>query len=35
MRNGGEVQVLSGLTSGDTIALSNVAALQEDMEVAQ
>ena len=35
MRNGGEVQVLSGLSSGDTIAISNVAALQEGMEVAQ
>jgi HlyD family secretion protein len=35
MKDGGEVQVLSGLAAGDTIAISNVAALQDGMEVAQ
>lgn len=35
MRNGGEVQVLSGLAAGDTVAVSNVGALQDGMEVAQ
>ena len=35
MGNGGEVQVLSGVSSGDTVAISNVAALQDGMEVAQ
>ena len=35
MKDGGEVQVLSGLAAGDTIAVSNVAALQDGMEVAQ
>jgi RND family efflux transporter MFP subunit len=35
MRNGGDVQVLSGLAAGDTVAASNVGALQDGMEVAQ
>jgi HlyD family secretion protein len=35
MRNGGEVQVLSGLASGETVAVTNVGTLQEGMEVAQ
>ena len=35
MRNGGDVQVLSGLAEGDTVAASNVDALQDGMEVAQ
>ncbi len=35
MRNGGEIQVLSGLTAGETVATSNVGSLQDGMEVAQ
>lgn len=35
MKDGGTVQVLSGLAAGDVMAVSNVAALQEGMEVAQ
>jgi RND family efflux transporter MFP subunit len=35
MRNGGEVQVLAGLAAGETVAVSNMGALQEGMEVAQ
>ena len=35
MRNGGEVQVLSGLAAGEAVAVSNVGALQDGMEVAQ
>jgi HlyD family secretion protein len=35
MKDGGEVQVLSGLAAGDVMAVSNVAALQDGMEVAQ
>jgi RND family efflux transporter MFP subunit len=35
MRNGSNVQVLSGLAAGETVAVSNVEALQDGMEVAQ
>jgi RND family efflux transporter MFP subunit len=35
MRNGASAQVLSGLDPSDTIAVSNVAVLQDGMEVAQ
>lgn len=35
MRNASDVQVLSGLTPGDTVAVSNIAALQDGLEVAQ
>ncbi len=35
MRNASSVQVLSGLAPGDTVAVSNVEALQDGMEVAE
>ena len=35
MRNGSDVQILSGLSAGETTAISNVGLLQEGMEVAQ
>jgi HlyD family secretion protein len=35
MRNGTEVQILSGLTAGESTAISNVGLLQDGMEVAQ
>ncbi|HVP18855.1 MAG TPA: efflux RND transporter periplasmic adaptor subunit [Spirochaetia bacterium] len=35
MRNATDVQVLSGLAPGDTVAISNIASLQDGMEVAQ